>query len=408
LVDAKLDKIERAIGPAAATAASAAMAAATATTTSVPTAPATTTTAPAAATAPPTTTTVPTTTTAPPTTTAVPKKTTTRPYHVPGEGDCVHHRRLGVTRDLPRQWQKYYHEEDGKAAADKALKYRVEHDCDFSVTKHKPTITGNVYVDPRTCVKKGDRGIKQAARTAHPKIVVGIPTATRYCRERMAHRATWMREPHVCGASRHGEDGCHIFPFFLYAKVERSSIEDYDDQIILEDVPHAKKQNEGYDPAHLKNGRWSKEPGKTKDMWREGNLKTPAWLRYAYKHFEWATHVVKMDMDTYPLWYLIYDDFKRAPAARVFYGRPFNGGFRGRGGNYGELYAFTRDMLGCAVLQVDNRTECGQGQNRYSFEGSAEDQVVGTILVCSVKRVPQDCPEFWWYKAPPRRWHHQR
>jgi len=319
------------------------------------------------------------------------------------------HRRLGVTRDLPEIWQKFYHKNDGKAAADKALKQRKEYDCKFAMTKHTPTITGNVFAEPRVCVKKDDQELKQAARTAHPKIVVGIPTATAYCRLRMAHRATWMREPHVCGASRHGEDGCHIFPFFLYAKVERSSIEDYDDQIILEDVPHAKDLNEGYAPAKLKSGQWSKEAGKTRDMWREGNRKTPAWLRYAYEHFEWATHVVKMDMDTYPFWYMIYDDFKRAPATKVFYGHAFNGGFRGRGGNGGEFYALTRDLLGCAVQQLYNRTECGIGRT-WDWDGTAEDQVLGTMLVCSVKAVPQDCPEFWWYLAweVPLRWHHQR
>eukprot|EP00959_Pyramimonas_sp_CCMP1952_P362903 7599406-Pyramimonas_sp.AAC.1 len=75
-------------------------------------------------------------------------------------------------------------------------------------------------------------------------------------------------------------------------------------------------------------------------MWREGQYKTPAWFQHALQ-YPWATHIAKMDLDTYPFVTAIYNDLIRLPPTRVFYGRQFS---VGGGGMYGEFYLVTKDV----------------------------------------------------------------
>merc|ERR1712137_1292276 len=119
-------------------------------------------------------------------------------------------------------------------------------------------------------------------------------------------------------------------------------------------------------------------------------MKIKSWVRYARTHLTWATHIVKMDLDTYPFTSTIYNDFASALSSirqatpevgtwkkdciffpgntreqaamaqsaleqgLVYYGRAGpRGGKWGQGGMLGAFYALGTGLLGCWLREVE-------------------------------------------------------
>jgi len=218
------------------------------------------------------------------------------------------------------------------------------------------------------------------------KLVLGVMTPTYACDVRNVHRATWMTHSRVCALSRHAEAGCSVMPAFVFANVSREVVERADDVVLLQDVVPASRLNSGY-------AIWW-NLGKTREMWREGQYKTLAWFRHALR-FPWATHIAKMDLDTYPFVTAIYNDLRSLPPTRVFYGRQFD---VWRGGMYGEFYLVTKDV---AARWVD-RENATRSTRFQQFERQAEDQTFATIMRMGVYT--------HWFSVNgcPGRWLHMR
>merc|ERR1711879_559622 len=71
------------------------------------------------------------------------------------------------------------------------------------------------------------------------KLVIGIPTVTRLCEVRNAHRETWMKHTYVCHISQFHDSGCHIFPRFLFANIPLDLMETATDLITFANVTAA-------------------------------------------------------------------------------------------------------------------------------------------------------------------------
>jgi len=90
-------------------------------------------------------------------------------------------------------------------------------------------------------------------------------------------------------------------------------------------------------------------------------VKKLAWFRFATKNFEWATHIVSMDMDTYPFtdtvladisdpWHSIVADNKTMPEgwSEAKNGMYYGAGCGGKKGmRQGALIGLSRSFLSC-------------------------------------------------------------
>jgi len=219
------------------------------------------------------------------------------------------------------------------------------------------------------------------------KLLLAVMTPTYACDVRNVHRATWMTHSRVCALRRHAEAGCSIMPLFVFANASRDAVEEADDVVFLPDVQPANRLNNGV-PVW-----WNL--GKNREMWREGQYKTPAWFRHALQ-YPWATHVAKMDLDTYPFVASIYNDLLRLPPTRVFYGRQFD---VWRGGMYGEFYLVTKDIAAMWV-DMENLTRKTRFQQ---FERTPEDTTFATVIRMGIHT--------YWFNikgCEPGRWIHLR
>lgn len=218
------------------------------------------------------------------------------------------------------------------------------------------------------------------------KLVMSIMTGTKTCDYRNLHRATWMTHARVCDVARHGDPECGIFPMFGFANVSRESLERTSDILILDVEPA--RQVFGSHRA------WFGTASKSKDMWLEGNLKTLAWFTHALHAYPWATHVGKMDLDTYPYINNLYNDLVMLPQKGLYYGKWCG---KDDGLMLGELYIVTRDVLECWV-----GTEIGTRSTRkWSWEYDGEDKVFAQVIRLG-------CPTIWAALLPffPERWKH--
>lgn len=217
------------------------------------------------------------------------------------------------------------------------------------------------------------------------KAVIGIMSYTAHREIRDAHRMTWMTHKGVCSIDNWEKEDCHVFPLFVFGDVvEPIAIEGENDILILSDVPEPGDVTDGYHNGSLQHNN-GKLHDKTQDMWESSQLKTPAFFRHASKNFRWASHIGKMDLDTYPSIPLLQDAWSRASTAS-YMGVLFNGGFAGKGGMYGAMYGITSDLLDCwlkseqahhAVFKKDERA----GRNPWLTH--AEDQIFSYLLFAS-------------------------
>jgi len=146
--------------------------------------------------------------------------------------------------------------------------------------------------------------------------------------------------------------------------VSRDIVEAADDMVFLPDVPPAKRLNSGVQIW------WNL--GKNREMWREGQYKTAAWFKHALQ-YTWATHVAKMDLDTYPFVTMIYNDLLRLPGTHVFYGKHLS---VRRPTMFGQFYLVTKDIA-ARWVEVENSTRKKRFQQ---FESYAEDVVFSDVM----------------------------
>lgn len=219
-------------------------------------------------------------------------------------------------------------------------------------------------------------------KTENLKLILGVMTMSTQTEVIAAHRRTWMKQPGVCGIDRKDDANCFIFPFFVYGDIDNAEITKQSDVVCLSKVPEPRDDvATGF-----------QDEDKSLNQWKTSQLKTPTWFEYASTHFAWATHVGKMDLDTWPWTENIIQHLSKTPYKEdgqkwpIMYGRHFDGGFEGKGGMYGEFYAMSKDVVECflkAVPKQEQETQLLYGENvtfssRWFY--SAEDQVLRTIL----------------------------
>lgn len=236
------------------------------------------------------------------------------------------------------------------------------------------------------------------------KLVLGVMAMTSQSAIQESHRNTWMKNPGVCSMSQHKDPRCKIFPVFVFGDAGGATSK-LADAVTLENVPEPPQQWDGFEDTKHEAG-W-------KRSWWTSQFKTPAWLAYA-KQFHWATHVGKMDSDTFPDVLSIMEDLASKPVTRfgeewpVVYGRHFMGGYNGKGGMFGEFYAISFQLLEC-FLKEDAKKHPRSGiiNGRNSTWGAewwahAEDQVLRTTLFHAEEE--HVCPKM--LDANADRWQH--
>lgn len=236
------------------------------------------------------------------------------------------------------------------------------------------------------------------------KLVLGVMAMTSQSAIQESHRNTWMKNPGVCSMSQHKDPRCKIFPVFVFGDAGGATTK-LADAVTLENVPEPPQQWDGFEDTKHEAG-W-------KRSWWTSQFKTPAWLAYA-KQFHWATHVGKMDSDTFPDVLSIMEDLASKPVTRfgeewpVVYGRHFMGGYNGKGGMFGEFYAISFQLLEC-FLKEDAKKHPRSGiiNGRNSTWGAewwahAEDQVLRTTLFHAEEE--HVCPKM--LDANADRWQH--
>eukprot|EP00747_Dinoflagellata_sp_TGD_P101709 gnl/TRDRNA2_/TRDRNA2_168433_c0_seq1.p1 gnl/TRDRNA2_/TRDRNA2_168433_c0~~gnl/TRDRNA2_/TRDRNA2_168433_c0_seq1.p1 ORF type:complete len:364 (+),score=59.98 gnl/TRDRNA2_/TRDRNA2_168433_c0_seq1:74-1093(+) len=151
------------------------------------------------------------------------------------------------------------------------------------------------------------------------KLVVGIPASPYQPEVMKAHKDTWMKMPGVCdiiNASSH-RVGCSVFPIFLLGKSSESlhAAEAFTDALVLQDVAEpvfgSSQVAELYGDASTVKHNLGTQSARNK---------TYAWFEHAVKSYPWATHIAKMDSDTFPLMHLVLRDLVASPPNRTLYG----------------------------------------------------------------------------------------
>mmetsp|Transcript_79658 Transcript_79658/g.141039 ORF Transcript_79658/g.141039 Transcript_79658/m.141039 type:complete len:385 (-) Transcript_79658:13-1167(-) len=101
-----------------------------------------------------------------------------------------------------------------------------------------------------------------------------------------AHRQTWMHHRSVCKFKEFKRAHCHVFPAFVVGDLSaaREGVPVYQGK-----VPEMHASDSDNDLIVLQG-----EPE------NENHGKTYAWFRHAVSEFPWATHIAKLDVDTYP------------------------------------------------------------------------------------------------------------
>jgi len=215
------------------------------------------------------------------------------------------------------------------------------------------------------------------------KLVLGVMAMTSQGSIHEAHRSTWMKKPGVCSVDRYNDRRCKVFPMFVFGDTGAARANAHD-AVTLDDVPEPPQIWDGF--ADTKNSEgW-------KRSWWTSQFKTPAWLAFASKEYSWATHIGKMDSDTFPDITSIMEDLASEPVSGgghvwpIMYGRRFPGGYNGKGGMFGEFYALSRSLIPC-FLQEDAKKKARSaminGRNTTwgdEWWDHAEDQVLRTTL----------------------------
>jgi len=208
------------------------------------------------------------------------------------------------------------------------------------------------------------------------KLVIGIMAQTNQPDIHHAHLDTWMQQDGACSVDQFQDRDCHVFPMLIFGNISSGAPEYSKNAVVLTDIAEPEDVVSGYTNDNPKKmGNW-----KTRSMLYSSRMKTPSWINYAQKHFPWATHVAKMDLDCYPHIPIILHDLEQAPQQALFYGRFFGKhGFAKHGGMFGEFYLVTSDLLNCWSDQ-NRMLNKKHGKNARVFPGHPEDQAFSTVL----------------------------
>jgi|EP00927_Polykrikos_kofoidii_P019784 hypothetical protein len=229
-----------------------------------------------------------------------------------------------------------------------------------------------------------EQGLVKSVFTEPIKLVLGLMTIADHREIREAHRRTWMRQGGVCTVDRWNDSNCHVFVVFVFGNVSHDQFASEADSLILTGVPEPERLESlsGYEG----DGGYDNK-GKSRRMWLLSQFKTPAFFSYALHNLAWATHIGKLDEDTFPYVGDVLQDLVELAKHGLhptYYGKSFVGGYHGKQGMFGEFYVLSVDAVECAAKaerkmarQVDSTTNTSWGEDWFKH---AEDQVVGELL----------------------------
>lgn len=208
----------------------------------------------------------------------------------------------------------------------------------------KGSLSGSQLYDPVT----GEPTVPRENRTKKSvKLVIGILSLPWEVELRNEHRRTWMRQAGICHISQWKNESCHVFPVFILGNTmghdddnQVSNMPGSTVMINITERPSNDQAREDDRIVHIKR-----------------NTKICSWFKYARDNFKWASHVAKMDMDTFPAVAKIRYDLAVAPSTAVYYG-PFMGYGENclRGGMQGQFFAVTPDLIDVWVPKASTST----------------------------------------------------
>jgi len=115
------------------------------------------------------------------------------------------------------------------------------------------------------------------------KVLFAIPALKRDGAFRNVIRKTWMHQKGICNANNGHKDGCNLYTIFLYAE------------------PPASNQSRKGSPSDCVKAQ-DCVTVEAKEGWSHLEAMTVASFRKLLNDFKWATHIGKLDMDTFPHW----------------------------------------------------------------------------------------------------------
>lgn len=231
---------------------------------------------------------------------------------------------------------------------------------------------------------------------------------------REVHRRTWMSLPGICAI---GQDtmappkGCSVFRTFVLGSNDQAMSEARAANARTDDVIFVPGVR---DPAFGE----SPDP---EDPQVLAKKKVVAWFAYAAKYLTWATHVAKMDLDTFPLVGLIargiadpmthLSGFAGPPAGwsesngGMYYGWECGGP---RGMRQGQFYLLSGSLVQCIMQDpiVGNVT----GPDSVGFEVIedqtyyGEDGMIGLRVRNVSKFFGGHCADPWYVPVKPHPW----
>lgn len=181
------------------------------------------------------------------------------------------------------------------------------------------------------------------------KLVVGIPMISSQKEVLDAHLSSWMMGEGVCHIDNHDDHNCHVFPVFLFG--ENSKASTVTKFALSLPIP---------EPAEVPDDGYSTGTGSkvaTDIPLAVQFRKTHDWFKHAATSYKWATHIGKMDADTYPHFKQILEDLAAGPKDRFYWGSLMghhnchagpNTGFM-----QGAFYIVSADLEACREAGAD-------------------------------------------------------
>jgi len=183
------------------------------------------------------------------------------------------------------------------------------------------------------------------------KLVVGIPMMANEQDIRNAHMNTWMKGDGVCNRDSFATQSCHIFPVFLYGNSSESMLKAKETEFGLSlQVPDPEANYDGYDaPEHHIKNLGSHGADALKNL----RGKTHEWFKHAAASYPKATHIAKMDSDTYPHMAAVLHDLATGPEKNLYWGTSMAGDQCNGSFMQGAFYILSASLQPCRQRQLD-------------------------------------------------------
>lgn len=256
---------------------------------------------------------------------------------------------------------------------------------------------------------------------AGTKLLIGVMSMGYQANYREVHRSTWMSHPGVCTISEHARPDCHVIVAFVLGKnnatdaLVTAESQRYGDVIIpiLDSDPGSHSGTAPLvtagaaveDPASLELS-FLEDP--TSRYGLKGLMqkqKTFSWLMYAGEHFTWATHVAKMDMDSYPFLGRMLADLASATGSspKVKGQEPPEGWSDSAGGlYYGHGMGWKAFYMRQASLYLMSMStaRCALQKPLHCGGCPSEDSMIGEQISYMSKQNGGPCPDPWYVDVP--------